>query len=264
MPAKGQRLYSEEWRLLRKRWNGMMTRCYGTRDITHKTRGIEVFNEWRDFSKFYLYVMQFLGMPPQDDKRYTLDRIDNNLGYIPGNIRWADYKTQERNRSINVFVEFEGKRILLIELSESCGIPYQLLYDRIFRQNWTVDEAVNIKKLEKSQRIKPHIQKTEIILEVDGKKRRLTEVANEYGISRELLYGRIAAGWSVEKALSTPSCKGNASRDRAQRIRYNDKDFTFRELSEIYGVEMDTIKYRIKTGWPIERALHHKSNMAKK
>lgn len=259
MPAKGQRLYSDEWRFFRKKWSGMMWRCYGKRDITHKKRGIEVFKEWHDFPTFYLYAKKHLGMPPCNDKRYSLDRENNELGYIPGNIRWVDYKTQERNRSINVFVDFKGRRILLIELAEILDMSYQLLYDRLFRQNWTIDEATSIKKLDKSQHIKPRIQKTEIILELDGRKGRLIEFAKEYGITRELLYGRIMAGWSVERSLNTSISKGNASIKRAKKIRYNGEYFTFRELSEAFGVKIDTLKYRLKAGWTLEKALNYKS-----
>lgn len=53
-------------------------------------RGIEF--RFTSFSKF----LECLG--PRPDPNYTLDRIDNNGHYEPGNVRWATYKQQSANR----------------------------------------------------------------------------------------------------------------------------------------------------------------------
>jgi len=56
-------------------------------------RGVSMHPEWiNDFQSF----LQYMGEPPQD--KMTLERIDNDKGYEPGNLTWADRKTQARNR----------------------------------------------------------------------------------------------------------------------------------------------------------------------
>lgn len=84
-----------------KIWSDMMTRCFSDKCKSFKNyggRGISVCEEWKDIAKFIKYIEDNLGDMPY---KYTLDRIDNDGNYEPGNIRWASYKTQINNRRIS-------------------------------------------------------------------------------------------------------------------------------------------------------------------
>lgn len=60
-------------------------------------RGIKIHGPWcDDYPAFRDYVLTTIGDHPGDG--FSLDRIDNNGHYEPGNIRWADRKTQMANR----------------------------------------------------------------------------------------------------------------------------------------------------------------------
>ena len=59
-------------------------------------RGISVADEWRNLKTGFDRFLDHIGPKPTPD--LTLDRIDNDLGYLPGNVRWADRKTQQNNR----------------------------------------------------------------------------------------------------------------------------------------------------------------------
>lgn len=60
-------------------------------------RGIAMHAAWRaNFLEFESYVARELGEKPTP--AHSLDRIDNNRGYEPGNLRWATGSQQMRNR----------------------------------------------------------------------------------------------------------------------------------------------------------------------
>jgi hypothetical protein len=75
-------------------WVSMRQRC---RDQNCRAwpryggRGITVCPEWNDFWVFVAHVGE---RPPG----LTLDRIDNDGNYEPGNVRWATYSEQNSNR----------------------------------------------------------------------------------------------------------------------------------------------------------------------
>jgi hypothetical protein len=77
-------------------WASMNSRCYSTTHPQYDDyggRGVRVCETWRNsYEEFYKHI----GPRPTD--KHSLDRIDNNKGYEPGNVRWATYEEQNKNR----------------------------------------------------------------------------------------------------------------------------------------------------------------------
>jgi hypothetical protein len=92
-------------------------------------RGIKIAPEWRDFEKF------FKDMGKRPTPQHTLDRIDVNGNYCRSNCRWATQKEQQRNRSNNTYVFYQGNSVSLIEAAELSGIKYSTLLRRI-KMGW--------------------------------------------------------------------------------------------------------------------------------
>ncbi|PXF50561.1 MAG: hypothetical protein C4B57_11970 [Deltaproteobacteria bacterium] len=75
-------------------WKNMRQRCQNPNNPRFKDwggRDIRVCNRWKDFSNF----LADMGERPKDK---TLDRIDNNGNYEPGNCRWTTLEGQIQNR----------------------------------------------------------------------------------------------------------------------------------------------------------------------
>lgn len=76
----------------------MKQRCYNSNNPDwdyYGGRGITVWWVWRnDFEAFYMYI----GPKPSPKYLYTLDRINNDGNYVPGNVRWVTQQVQNNNR----------------------------------------------------------------------------------------------------------------------------------------------------------------------
>lgn len=81
-------------------WRSMVSRCTKITDRSyadHGARGIGVDPAWlEDPRPFVRWVEENLG--PRPTNAHTIDRINNNLGYFPGNLRWATRSQQAVNQ----------------------------------------------------------------------------------------------------------------------------------------------------------------------
>ena len=83
-------------------WRGMKKRTTQTyRHNFHRYVGKEIYPEWTEPNGFIAF-MEHIG--PKPSPTHSLDRIDNEKGYIPGNIRWATKKEQTENRFITLII----------------------------------------------------------------------------------------------------------------------------------------------------------------
>lgn len=135
-------------------WSHIKDRCYRENDKSYKdygARGIAVCDEWKNsFQQFYEHVS---ALPHFGEIGYTLDRINNDGNYEPGNVRWATKKTQNNNRRNMRLLAYNGKSQTLTEWSKELGVDVKLLWQRIYRQNMTVEEAFSLKKYEQRKKV---------------------------------------------------------------------------------------------------------------
>jgi hypothetical protein len=95
----GRSKFLKQGRYLIGTWQGMKQRCLSTTAVSYRyygARGVDIYHEWiESFEAFRDWIEANLGDRPEG---FTLDRIDNDRGYCPGNLRWADRLTQLKNR----------------------------------------------------------------------------------------------------------------------------------------------------------------------
>lgn len=79
-------------------WNAMRQRCTNPNSQKWKHyggRGIKVCDEWlKSFIPFYEHI------GPKPGPEYSLDRINNDGNYEPGNVRWATIYQQNNNTRV--------------------------------------------------------------------------------------------------------------------------------------------------------------------
>jgi hypothetical protein len=132
-----------------KSWCGAKSRCYNKNDCKYKNygaRGITMCDRWLcDYSLFLLDM----GRCP---KGFSLDRIDVNGNYEPSNCRWASNLTQARNRTDNVWLEYNGERRIESDWARLWGIDnrrinslrrkYGLSMEQIYNKCCLIKEVV--------------------------------------------------------------------------------------------------------------------------
>lgn len=122
-------------------WIGMKSRVkYETMKSSerYRGRGIAVFPEWeRDFEAFLRHI------GPAPSGAHSVDRIDNDGDYVPGNVRWATSVEQNRNKSDNVIVTVGGREMTLVEAVETAAVSYATAWHRIQRAGWSIERALN-------------------------------------------------------------------------------------------------------------------------
>jgi hypothetical protein len=130
-------------------WCSIIDRCTNANNprwSSYGGRGITLHPEWRrDPQKF----LDYLG--PRPSKNHTIDRIDNDKGYEPGNLRWADRKTQQRNRRTNAIIEFNGVKMCIVEWAERLGLQPKCLSTRI-KRGWPLERALSPKSYKHGKR----------------------------------------------------------------------------------------------------------------
>lgn len=123
-------------------WRSMRNRCFDQNNryyAKYGGRGIGVCLRWEDYANF----ITDMGRKPS--KAHSLERNDNDGGYTPENCKWATKAEQARNRSITVWIEYGGKRMLVQDWANELGMPYTTLYSRL-RNGWSVDRAFSTPK----------------------------------------------------------------------------------------------------------------------
>lgn len=120
-----------------KRWQFMLARVEARkgRDFKwYRNKGITCCIRWLSFINF----IEDVGRCPSP--AHSLDRIDNTGNYCKENCRWADAKTQARNRSNNTIIEWRGRKHALCVWSEILGFNKNVLANRI-QLGWSIERA---------------------------------------------------------------------------------------------------------------------------
>lgn len=127
-------------------WRGMVDRCHNNKNLKfglYGGRGITVCARWLEsFWNFY----EDMGARPSS--AHSIDRIDTNGPYSPGNCRWADVITQNCNKRTNRFITINRERKVAAEWWRLSGVPRATFWARV--RAGILDERLLVKSLRRS------------------------------------------------------------------------------------------------------------------
>jgi len=153
-------------------------------------RGIAMCDKWRRSFGAFLADM---GRRPSP--QHSLDRINNDGNYEPGNCRWATRREQMQNRSDNSRVTIGGETLVVTEWTRRLGIYEHLaaVYRRI-HHGW--DPVKALKTPFQISRPRTQFVHDGIV--------GLPAIAEAKGMSMCTLRVRLRRGWSLDRAATTP------------------------------------------------------------
>jgi len=136
---KENKIYNS-WSALRQRCNYVKSRSYPR----YGGRGIRVCTRWDLFSNFWD------DMQSSWFKGATIERINLNGDYEPGNCKWITGLEQIRNRSVTRWVTYKDKKVTVSELGRILGIQKRTFFDWV--DKYSIEEIELRAKLYKLQK----------------------------------------------------------------------------------------------------------------
>ena len=127
-------------------WNKIWHRVNNPHDKDYRWyggRGIVMDPEWAEnFSSFRSWVLDNLG--PKPSQTHSMDRLENDLGYLKGNLRWATPVVQQNNKRSNRLITWNGETLNLTQWCSRLGLNYNAVRMRIIVMKWPIDLAFTV------------------------------------------------------------------------------------------------------------------------
>lgn len=127
-----------------KTWSGVKQRTTNPNEQNSKYylgRGIKMCDRWLDSFENFLADM---GEAPSP--KHSIDRIDVNGNYEPGNCRWATRSEQMSNTRLTRWLELDGEKMTQEQWGDVTGIGGTTICKRL-KRGWSVEKALTTPKM---------------------------------------------------------------------------------------------------------------------
>lgn len=99
--------------------------------------------------------------------------------------------------------------------------------------------------------------RSNVVITYKGVTKTASEWAEHLGLSKAAIYHRIERNWNEKDIIEVPeNARRKKNSPKAVFYEYEGEKKTLKELSQIKGIKPSTIKYRIKKGWSVEKAVN--------
>lgn len=116
----------------------MKSRCSNINDknyFNYGGRGISIYPLWdQHYLSFYLYVTE-----NGYKEGLTIERINNDGNYEPGNIKFIPQNQQQKNTRANIIID----GVCLMVYCKERNLPYSTIRNRIKYYGWPLEKALH-------------------------------------------------------------------------------------------------------------------------
>ena len=120
-------------------YRAMIRRCYDTTCERYEDwggRGITVCARWLESPvNFFADMGKRLGVG------YSIERVNNNLGYSPENCKWGTDQEQQNNTRRNRMITLNGKTMTMAQWARELDISPQTVATRLLTRGWAVERV---------------------------------------------------------------------------------------------------------------------------
>jgi hypothetical protein len=197
-------------------WTGIKQRCNNPKTPRYHDyggRGITIHPSFNSFEAFYAEV----GNPPTFG--HTLDRVDNDRGYEPGNLRWATRQEQSLNRRDNNYQEINGVTMLLVDWCEAYKIPKTIVLNRL-NKNMPLLEALSAPHYRRPREKKPKRKGMRRFFTIGEETKTFGQWCDHYEISYYLFKKRLLQGMTPIEAYTADKPPKVFHKPRENRTGY--------------------------------------------
>ena len=209
-------------------WTAIRQRCENPNDsgyCDYGGRGIAVCDRWQKFTKFY----EDMGECPEPKTQYSIERLDVNVGYEPGNCTWLLNELQGKNTRSTIRLTHEGKTKTIHQWAKETGLPCEVIRSRVTRR-WSAEKILTTPKA------------VPMKLTHNGKSLTIKEWSSETGVSTDIIECRMSRGMPLEKVFENANL-------RKRTLTLNGETHSIIEWSRKIGIHHDVLYKRLRMGW---------------
>lgn len=207
-------------------WCGAKGRCLNKNNQAYHAYGGAGLKMCDDWVNSFQAFLEHIGPMPKDGIRYSIDRIDNSVGYVPGNVRWATSKEQMNNRTCNVYHEINGQRLTIAQIADEYGILPSVLGRR--SKTLPIEEAVKPIQLSLKSKYK-----------YNGQILTLRDWIQIFNLDYYSVCNRLFLGWKFKEAIQPIE---------EMKLSYDGAEETLGAWCSLYSLDQDVVGLKILRG----------------
>ena len=230
--TKGGRFWKEY-----KTWQRTMAKCYNPNHHRYSNYGAKGLTVDDLFRYSFLNFLNEIGECPEPKAEYSIERIDNALGYLSGNIAWLKIPLQALNKTNNKLVKYNGKELPLSVLCKDLNVNYETVSTRLGRGH-SLEESLTQGRLKSKARYVVY----------NAKKMRLRGLVTLLKLNYDKAMRLFNQGYTGDEIAENPIAYIIAN---PILHSYKDKSMTITDWAKHLGISRTTLETKLKKGLSI-------------